>query len=372
MNPFQGKAGELAAVITWLIVSGIALYIVQYGGGQYEGMVVKVAVLQLVYLGAMLVLFRGENNRLLALASLWVMLAAALTMGWMVPLGFLPIYTIIWMAMAPHMYSKRVCYVLFVLLAVAWYVIQKVSWQDEGAFFEVLLFATFHYFALLSSMETIRAERKTAEAEALNRELMATQHLLAEASRQSERTRIARDLHDLLGHHLTALTINLQTAGRMADGEVQDRVETCHALSKLLLSDVREAVSALREQSSLNLAAALDILADHVPGLEIHLDVDDALKIDDLETAESLLRCVQEAVTNTLRHSRATQCWIKVWQEDGQIRVEIHDNGRLSGPLEAGNGLTGMRERIERINGKLRVDSVRQALRIRIDVPAPS
>ena len=61
------KTRDLAAVITWAVVSGITLYIVQYGGGQYEGLVVKVAVLQLVYLGAMIVLFRCENNRLLAL-----------------------------------------------------------------------------------------------------------------------------------------------------------------------------------------------------------------------------------------------------------------------------------------------------------------
>src|SRR3546814_12036878 len=76
-----------------------------------------------------------------------------------------------------------------------------------------------------------------------NSELRATRALLAESSRLSERMRISRELHDLLGHHLTALSLNLEVATHVSSGKAQEHVRQAHTLAKLLLTDVREAVS---------------------------------------------------------------------------------------------------------------------------------
>ncbi|MEN7343948.1 MAG: histidine kinase, partial [Pseudomonadota bacterium] len=188
------------------------------------------------------------------------------------------------------------------------------------------------------------------------RELVATQHLLSEASRQNERTRIARNLHDLVGHHLTALTINLQIAERQTDGEAQKSIRQSRSLAKLLLSDVRDAVSTLRDESELDFRRALELIVENVPQLNVHLEIDDALQIDDVDIADAVLRCIQESITNTLRHANATESWIQLWQEAGKLAFSVKDNGSAVGALREGNGLTGIRERISGVGGEVRFE----------------
>ena len=130
------------------------------------------------------------------------------------------------------------------------------------------------------------------------------------ASRVNERTRISRELHDLLGHHLTALSLNLEVAGHLSEGRVQEHVQQAHTLAELLLTDVREAVSQLREGGAIDLAAALRPLAENVPRWTIHMDIEDPLTLDDPERAHVLLRCTQEIITNAVRHAGARNLWI--------------------------------------------------------------
>ena len=358
---------------TWAVVSAIALSVVLSQTGRVTGVALTLAALQLLFVLAMLVaacVIPALAARPLRLAGFALMALSALAMAVVAPVEFLPIYTIIWMAFAPHLLSRRHCYFALLAILLAWYLLQRLLWQDDGALFQVLLFGTFHFFALQSSAAALRAHEAHQEAQALNQELTATQHLLAEASRQGERTRIARDLHDLLGHHLTALTINLQVAGRRADGELRAQIEHCHALSKLLLADVREAVSTLRETPDLDLREALRITVSDIPRLHIELDIADDVRVDDIDVAQSLLRGVQEAITNTLRHTRATRCWVSLWREDQRIRLRIRDDGVAADPPAWGHGLTGMRERIEKVRGRLRIETVERALQIDVDVPA--
>ena len=107
----------------------------------------------------------------------------------------------------------------------------------------------------------------------LNAELRATRALLAESARVNERTRISRELHDLLGHHLTALSLNLEVAGHLVEGRALEHVNQAHTLARLLLSDVREAVSRLRTDDAIDMAATLLPLADHVAGLQIRMEM---------------------------------------------------------------------------------------------------
>ena len=118
-------------------------------------------------------------------------------------------------------------------------------------------------------------------------------------------TRISRELHDLLGHHLTALSLNLEVAGHITEGQAQEHVRQAHTLAKLLLTDVREAVSQLRDSGAIDLEAALRPLVTQVPSLDIHLDIGQPLTLDDPERAHVLLRCTQEIITNAVRHAGA-------------------------------------------------------------------
>ena len=359
-----------SGLLTWGLVTGLAAWIIVDNDGDRASLGL-LAGLALVNIAGMLA--TGMQNERVTLThrrlAHAVQLASALAIGWVLPFSFLPIYTIIWIAMGAALYSERVLWVHLLVTMLAWYLIMRFAWQDQGAIFSVALFGTFHLFALLMGRVAISAEAARDRAEFLNSELVATQHLLSEASRQSERTRIARDLHDLLGHHLTALSINLQIAERLTDGEAQQKIAESRALARLLLSDVREAVSTLREESEVDFTQAVRLLVERVPQLDIVLDIEDGLGIDEFEIAESLLRCIQEALTNTLRHSGASRSWIRLWRDDGEVHLAIHDNGRQRGQLVEGNGFAGMRERLGRLKGELNVETLNDALRLHVRIP---
>ena len=361
-----------AGLLTWALVTGLAIWIIVSQSLSQHSIGVLLA-LALTNLATMLV--AGSQNELFSQThkrvAHAVQLGSVLVLGWLVPFSFLPIYTIIWIAMGTGLYSERTLWVHLVGVLFAWYLIMEFSWQDVSSFFSVALFGTFHLFALLTGRVAHSAEAARDRAEFLNSELLATQHLLSEASRQSERTRIARDLHDLLGHHLTALSINLQIAERLADGDAKDKIAESRALARLLLSDVRDAVSTLREESEVDFAQAVWLLVERVPQLDVNLDIEDGLAIDEFEVAESLLRCIQEALTNTLRHSGASRSWIRLWREDDEVHLEIHDNGKHRGELVEGNGLAGMRERLDRLKGTLKVGTINDALQLRVSIPVP-
>ena len=187
----------------------------------------------------------------------------------------------------------------------------------------------------------------------LNAELRATRALLAESARVNERTRISRELHDLLGHHLTALSLNLEVAGHLVEGRAQEHVNQAHTLARLLLSDVREAVSRLRTDDAIDMAATLLPLADHVAGLRIHMDMPCPFLLDDPERAHVLLRCTQEIITNAVRHAGAAELRLQYAYDDSGVRVQASDDGRGAESPVAGNGLRGMRERLAAYGGRV-------------------
>lgn len=220
-----------------------------------------------------------------------------------------------------------------------------------------LLYAAFSSFIFVTSLVARQQAQAREEQRRLNAELRATRALLAESVRVNERTRISRELHDLLGHHLTALSLNLEVAIHLADGKAQEHVSQAHTLAKLLLSDVREAVSRIRDSDAIDMAATLLPLADNVPGLHIDMRLPTPFLIDDAERAHVLLRCTQEIVTNVVRHAQASRLDLHYrWSGDG-IQLQASDNGRGVDSPVAGNGLRGMRERLAAYGGTLEIDT---------------
>jgi len=224
----------------------------------------------------------------------------------------------------------------------------------------VLQSVTYMGFSSLVFVTALVA-RQQAEAREeqrrLNAELRATRALLGESVRVNERTRISRELHDLLGHHLTALSLNLEVAGHLSEGRVKEHVQQAHTLARLLLTDVREAVSQLREGGAIDLSAALLPLAENVPALDIHMDIQAPLTLDDPERAHVLLRCTQEIITNAVRHAGARNLWINAGRRADCIVMSARDDGHGSDNLVAGNGLRGMRERLLAHGGDLKIET---------------
>jgi signal transduction histidine kinase len=239
---------------------------------------------------------------------------------------------------------------------VAWIAVQtallagavSIHWSPRAA---LLLAPPYLGFQLLAFFVADLLAREARARE----ELRAAQARLAETSRLEERVRIARELHDAVGHHLTALRLNLEVASRTAEGRAREPVEAAQSISQLLLAEVRAAVAELRDADRLDLESALRALTEEMPRPRIHLAVPASLSVTAGEGALTILRCAQEIVTNAARHAHAENLWLEVRENGGKLELRARDDGRGAAEVRAGNGLQGLRERVERAGGALTV-----------------
>ena len=289
---------------------------------------------------------------------LLILTPAAISLGYYSQSGLGSVLLMVAASALPWLLSLR--------LGVAWLILSQLAVVPVfmrrdltalEAVMQALLYAGFAGFVYATSMVARQQAQAREEQRRLNSELRATRALLAESVRVNERTRISRELHDLLGHHLTALSLNLEVANHLVEGKAQEHVTQAHTLAKLLLSDVREAVSRIRDSDDIDMAATLLPLADNVPGLQVDMRLPDPFLLDDPERAHVLLRCTQEIITNVVRHAQATTLDLDYrWQDDGVV-LEARDDGRGVEAPVAGNGLRGMRERLAAYGGRLTVDT---------------
>ncbi len=231
-----------------------------------------------------------------------------------------------------------------------WGLVRGVGWALVMAFPTEVLAMFTSYFAASQA----RARHALART---NAELKATREILAESREIAERARISRELHDLLGHHLTALSLSLEAARYHSEGAARQQVERSQELTKLLLSDVREAVRSIRVQATVDMSRVLAPLIVDIVRPHVHLEVPHGLTVNDPERAQALVRCVQEIVTNSVRHARAENLWIEISEDEAGFRVVGRDDGQGSRSLRLGQGLTGMRERLGTLGGSVDYDS---------------
>ncbi len=293
------------------------------------------------------------NHRPRLVALLWLELALICTLYLMVDIPYVAILGIVWVVQATETFSIRVATRLLALAVALFGASQAWHWAGNNLAMGIsstVTLSLFHLFAVIVTHRANREQTLREETALLNRELVATRELLLQSSRQSERLRIARNLHDLLGHHLTALMLNLEVATHLTEGKGQQKVEQALALGKLLLGDLRTAVSELREDDAIELLQALTTLVQDTPRLQIALSLQ-TQAVNDIRIAETILRCTQEALTNCLRHSDATRCAIALRSESGTLTLTVQDNGSAVTSVKAGNGLKGMQERVGQLGG---------------------
>lgn len=186
---------------------------------------------------------------------------------------------------------------------------------------------------------------------------------VSELSAAAERNRMARDIHDSLGHHLTAVSVLLEksAAFRDLDPAVADRaLDDARRSARRALSEVRESVRALREPAApFRLSSALDELVHDADDgrLSVTLDVAGDEATHDTAALMALYRAAQEGVTNARRHAEATRVSVSVHCDGAAARLVVADDGRGFGQEREGFGLTGMRERVQLAGGSVDVDS---------------
>lgn len=367
------RLGALAGLVASLSV-GVPVLAEQLNGG--GGLFVGPAWAWWLAYGVYLAAFAGCDwvpprvpwlgpRRLLAVQAV----AAAAAVALVPPFGWTSVLLVVTAVTAAFVLSARAT-----ALLVAWHVtlVAAVMTAHGIATAEVLIgalaYGSLQAFAVLmvySSRREAEARARLADAHA---ELRATTALLAESSRSAERLRIARDLHDLVGHQLTALTLQLEVAAHRATPPASEHVDRARGLAKELLTDVRAAVGDLRAPTP-PLRGALEALTADLPRPRVHVQVADAVEID-AERTTALVRCVQEITTNAARHADADNLWIDIAAgADGEVVLRAHDDGRGAESLQVGNGLTGLRERVEQLGGVVSFDPAR-GFRVVAEVPA--
>jgi signal transduction histidine kinase len=216
--------------------------------------------------------------------------------------------------------------------------------------FALQLLLVFTASALRREAETSRALAQT------NRELRSAQAIIANNVRDAERLRISRELHDAWGHELTALGLQLEIASHVSEpARVNNHVLKAKGLASDLLAKVRDVVSTLREAERCDLKGALEALAQSVPTPAVHVKISPGVRVGP-EQAHALMRCAQEAITNAVRHAKASNLWLQVTPDGEGVRLVARDDGSARPTASApGSGLLGMRERVESLGGKLAV-----------------
>lgn len=367
-----------SAIVTWLCVSGISLYFMFKSTQISNLQVAQAAFLFLSYLFTWMLLARDaeyKNEKVVRLALLAITFIIVIAIYFTVPFVYTAILMVIWSAALPYFMKPRYAFILSPIWSCALYLVYGLYWDFNGMGLSAVLFWTFNLFALVMVTTAIKEKESRQKVEMINLELISTQQLLGQAAQQAERVRIARNIHDLLGHHLTALTINLQVAGRKLDllnvaapdesgkKAIKDSVEQCHSLSKLLLSDVRDAVSDIRSKSSLNLEQTILAMTERLPDINITLDYPNNISINDVNTADVLTRCVQESITNALKHAHAKAMHISFAQSNEILTMSISAElsgvaklpkaGASNSKFALGNGLKGIQERVRQLQGEV-------------------
>src|SRR3954447_5071947 len=242
---------------------------------------------------------------------------------------------------------------------------------ESGGKISGLLFLVIPWFLFIRLMRQIRESGDRAEA--LVEELRESREETAQAAAVAERSRLARDMHDVLAHSLSALALQLEGArllarDRGADEEVVAAIERAHHLAGTGRSEARSAIAALRGDE----LPALDALAERF-GDRVELSVRGEPRELASEARLAVYRTAQEALTNVSRHSAAEHVSLALAYEADGTRLVVEDGGPATGgngSAGGGYGLTGMRERAELLGGQLNAGPAGDGFKVELWLPA--
>jgi two-component system, NarL family, sensor histidine kinase DesK len=210
-----------------------------------------------------------------------------------------------------------------------------------------------------------------------NRALQSAHERIEQLAVEAERERFARDLHDLLGHSLSVITLKAELAGRLLPdrpAEARRHVGELEGVARAALSEVRETVSGYRRPTLAGELAGARVALD-AAGIEMRVREPAAALPADVEAV--LAWAIREGTTNVIRHSGARRCEIAIEPDvaAGAASAEIHDDGRGVGGARpdggrSGNGIDGLRERAALLAGRVEAGSGPDGgFRLRVTVP---
>jgi signal transduction histidine kinase len=226
--------------------------------------------------------------------------------------------------------------------------------------------------------EKLKTEQLYAELEGANLKLEEYARHIEELAIARERTRIAQELHDSMGHSLVALSMNLEYAAYAVDNSparTKEVIMKAQAISQEGMAHLREAVSMLQEPGSAwsLRRSLLEVFANFERTGELRFDLrmDEEMEEEEPAVKSCLYKSVREAITNGIRHGQATAFTVDIGRGEQEIVLRISNNGNGAGrgPLLKSDGLQGMERRVDALGGELHIQTDAEegfALEIRI------
>jgi len=324
------------------------------------------ALCMLAFVGG--IMRRGRDGG--SIISLSLMVVSALVLLALGPSSFTPILLIVITAAIAAVYRPGIAVIALVALNLAFLAILVARWRIADHGFMLLVYGSVEVFALLTTLERARAERVSRELREVNAQLLATRELLAESARDGERLRVSRELHDVAGHGLTALALNLDLLGQEVPVSKRREWLVSRDLVSKLLSELRSVVANLRRHDGMDVREALRRIAEAFPAPQIHMNVDERVRVDGAEQATAIVRAAQEGLTNAVRHANARNIWLSLSREEETLRLEVRDDGTSRGSYVVGHGLRGVQERMELLGGRVESDIAPEGgFRLRVFLP---
>lgn len=209
------------------------------------------------------------------------------------------------------------------------------------------------FFSAMIGLSNIYFVQMTAK----NAMLKASQEEVKQLATVAERERIARDLHDLIGHSFSLMSKKAELARKLIDvdtNKAKTEIEEIEVLSRDSLSQVREAVTGYRKRDLTTELASAKALC-RASDIRLSLDIEKMILAPQIDQALSY--CLREALTNVVKHSKADKVSITLTQHSTGVNLIIEDNGKLLESAAPGNGIKGMQERVMAAGGTLTIDN---------------
>ena len=318
----------------------------------------------------------------LAVATFWAvaLIFVGFALNWLLPVVTIVVFMLVYPTRLALILGGGIALGTMLLLLIASLGAPPLQiMQNQLSLAPALLYAfTFPLFMRQQRQQRERAEALVVELEAAQEQLQAHADQVEELAVTRERNRMAREIHDTLGHYLTILAVQLETALKLEehrDPRLHEELVEARRAAAECLAEVRQSVIALRptDLARLTLTEALARLVHEfeavLPETEIILDTEDDIDRLAPEVRVTLYRCVQEALTNIRKHAQATKVLVRLrvdgevdtnadgTPDSGQVELTVLDNGPhpANGAKEtpSGFGLQGIRERIALVGGSV-------------------
>lgn len=233
----------------------------------------------------------------------------------------------------------------------------------------IVLNVAFQFFALSVANIAVREKEARVALEQSNAELMSTRSLLEQTSRQAERLKLSRDLHDICGHQLTGLLLHLEYLSKTVAPQQQQRVNETKQIAKDLLNEIRAVVRQNKATAQLDLNAAIDSLFAHLP--EVTAEFSNRLSAPLLSGhhAEVMLRICQEAVSNAIRYGSEKRIQIALFKHADELIMDVSNAFNEKMNSREGSGLHNMRERAAELGGTVTIKNENNKWVVNVRLP---